>query len=68
MIPARYMGPVHALGLTLKEEGLRGLYRGYWAYLIATSIYLLIVPIAAEINLSRSGYSGNLRDDTDELY
>jgi len=50
MIPTRYLGPIHAIGLTLREEGIRGLYRGYVAYMIATSIYLLVVPIAAEIS------------------
>ena len=68
MIPTRYMGPIHALGLTWREEGMRGLYRGYWAYLIATSIYLLIVPIAAELSLSKSGFAGNIHDDSADLY
>lgn len=68
MIPTRYLGPIHALGLMYREEGFRGLYRGYTAYLIATSIYLLIVPLATEIGLGRSYYSGIYKDDTDDLY
>lgn len=52
------MGPVHATGLMLKEEGIRGLYRGYWAYLIATSIYLVIVPFATEVRFSKHAISG----------
>jgi len=68
MIPTRYMGPIHALGLTWREEGMRGLYRGYTAYIIGTCIYLLIVPIAAELSLSKSGLAGNIHDDTDDLY
>ena len=68
MIPTRYLGPIHAIGLTLREEGIRGLYRGYVAYMIATSIYLLVVPIAAEITFQRSALSGAVKDDTDELY
>lgn len=48
MIPIRYIGPIHALGLTFREEGVRGLYRGYFAYLIATSIYTACVPLLTE--------------------
>ena len=51
MIPTRYLGPIHATGLMLKEEGIRGLYRGYSAYMIATFMYLAIVPIAAELSM-----------------
>jgi hypothetical protein len=47
---------------------MRGLYRGYTAYIIGTFIYLLIVPIAAELSLSKSGLAGNLHDDTDDIY
>lgn len=68
MIPSRYIGPIHALGLMWREEGMRGLYRGYSAYIIATSIYLLIVPIAAELSMSKSALAGNVHDETDELY
>jgi hypothetical protein len=68
MIPTRYLGPIHALGLTFREEGVRGLYRGYTAYLLATAIYLLVVPIACEIGLGKSFYSGIWKDDTDDLY
>jgi len=50
MIPTRYMGPMHALGLTWREEGMRGLYRGYWAYMIATLIYMTVVPLIAELS------------------
>jgi len=31
----RYIGNVHALGLMWREEGIKGLYRGYFAYLLA---------------------------------
>lgn len=51
MIPTRYLGALHATGLMLREEGLRGLYRGYFAYLIATSIYIALVPLAAELSV-----------------
>ena len=68
MIPTRYLGPVHAFGLTLREEGLRGLYRGYTAYILATAIYLMIVPIVAEMNMYKTGVSGSKVDEFDELY
>ena len=45
----RYEGPVHCAGLMWREEGMRGLYRGYFAFLLATSIYWTVVPIVAEL-------------------
>jgi hypothetical protein len=67
MIPTRYLGPIHALGLTLREEGIRGLYRGYTAYILATAIYLLIVPVTAELTVSRTGIGGGKADETQDL-
>ena len=67
MIPTRYLGPIHALGLTLREEGIRGLYRGYTAYILATAIYLLIVPVTAELTVSRTGIGGGKTDETQDL-
>ena len=37
MLPLRYLGIVHCFGLMKREEGLRGLYRGYLAYLLAVT-------------------------------
>jgi hypothetical protein len=68
MIPTRYLGPVHAFGLCWREEGMKGLFRGYTAYLIATSIYLLVIPIASELKIGRTAYYGTMRDDNDDLY
>lgn len=68
MIPMRYMGPVHATGLMLREEGMRGLYRGFLAYLIATSLYLAVVPLAADIGFSKSAFSGNSHMESDDLF
>lgn len=68
MIPTRYLGPVHALSLCWREEGFKGLYRGYTAYILATSIYLLIIPLASELKILRSAYYGTIRDDNDDLY
>jgi hypothetical protein len=69
MIPLRYIGPIHAFGLMLREEGLRGLYRGYIAYLIATSIYTAFVPILTEMTVMNRTISGNYDDKgVAELY
>jgi hypothetical protein len=68
MIPTRYLGPVHALGLCWREEGMKGLFRGYTAYILATSIYLVIVPLVAELKIQRSAFYGTQRDDNDDLY
>ncbi len=35
MIPIRYAGPLHCFNLTLQEEGIRGIYRGFTAFAIA---------------------------------
>jgi len=48
MLPVRYSGIWHALKLIRQEEGLRGLYRGYCAFLPAhllTAFTLLSVNI-----------------------
>jgi hypothetical protein len=41
MLPLRYLGVLHTLGLTFREEGFKGLYRGYIAYVLAVSNTLL---------------------------
>ena len=41
MLPLRYLGVLHTLGLTYREEGLKGLYRGYIAYVLAVSKNML---------------------------
>jgi Mitochondrial carrier protein len=43
MLPLRYLGVLHTLGLTYREEGLKGLYRGYLAYLVAVSLIITII-------------------------
>jgi hypothetical protein len=62
MIPLRYIGFVHCLGLTYREEGVRGLMRGYFAYILATTIYLAIVPLFAELIMLKSSLYGNYND------
>ena len=65
MIPMRYIGPLHCLGLMFREEGMRGLYRGYTAYILASSIYVFMVPLIAELIASRQPFTG-VYDDTDD--
>jgi hypothetical protein len=67
MIPMRYLGPLHTLGLMWREEGMRGLYRGYTAYLLATSLYICIVPLMAEFSVKRSALTGNYDDSDDQF-
>jgi hypothetical protein len=62
MIPMRYLGPIHTLGLMFREEGMRGLYRGYTAYLLATSIYVVAVPLFAEFMAMSTPIGGNYED------
>jgi len=68
MIPTRYIGPLHGFGLTLREEGFRGLYRGYIAYAIATVIYTAVVPILTEITVLNRPISGTYENDVNTLY
>ena len=41
MIPLRYAGVWHALKLIFHEEGLKGLYRGFFAYLVVVILTFL---------------------------
>ena len=63
----RYEGAVHAAGLMWREEGFRGLYRGYVAFMMATAIYWAVVPLVAELAMTKQPVSGNYRDKTNEL-
>ncbi len=38
MIPKRYIGVIHGVGLMWREEGFKGLFRGYVAYMLAVSL------------------------------
>ena len=68
MLPTRYISPLHAVGLTYREEGIRGLYRGYCAFVIATSIFTLCVPVLTELTVMRFPVSGNYENNINELY
>lgn len=63
----RYEGAVHCAGLMFREEGLRGLYRGYIPFMLATAIYWAMVPLVAELGLQKQPISGNYKDETGEL-
>jgi hypothetical protein len=65
MIPTRYLGPIHTFGLMWREEGLRGFYRGYLAYLLATSLYVSLVPLFGEFSIKRMAIGGNYDDESD---
>ncbi|CDW86920.1 UNKNOWN [Stylonychia lemnae] len=65
MLPLRYIGNIHALGLMWREEGVKGLFRGYFAYLLATSIVITVVPIASELMMLKSPLYGNYEDNYD---
>ena len=68
MIPVRYYGPIHAFGLCLREEGVRGLYRGYFAYLIGMSIYCAFVPMLTDLSIMTMPICGGYKDEIGELY
>mmetsp|Transcript_17404 Transcript_17404/g.19829 ORF Transcript_17404/g.19829 Transcript_17404/m.19829 type:complete len:361 (+) Transcript_17404:33-1115(+) len=41
MLPLRYSGVSHALKLIIKEEGIKGIYRGYLCYALANLIMMV---------------------------
>lgn len=51
MLPLRYTGLLHCCGLMWREEGLKGIYRGYLAYLLAV-FNLLFLTIKLFIDIS----------------
>ena len=63
----RYEGGIHCAGLMWREEGLRGLYRGYFAFILATAIYTAVVPIMHEFQSAKQPIFGNYHDSSDEL-
>lgn len=54
---------------SFSEEGIRGLYKGFPPYLIATLITITLVPFLAEEMLKRSNlYGVSSNDKTEELH
>lgn len=49
MLHPRYNNYLQCLYTINKEEGLRGFYRGFPLYLIATCIVTLLVPMTVEL-------------------
>lgn len=48
LLPVRYLNLVHAIFLIRREEGFfRGLYKGFFSYMIAITLWTLIVPANA---------------------
>jgi len=69
MLHPRYDNYLSCLFHTFKEEGVKGLYRGFTPYMIATLITLTAVPVLAELMLTRShlyGVSSTMNND--DLY
>lgn len=61
MLHPRYSNYLHCLYTIRKEEGLRGFYRGFPLYLIATAIVTLFVPFGAELSMHQSALYGKDR-------
>ena len=69
MIPMRYAGPLHCFGLIFREEGIRGLFRGYVPYIAASMIVFGVLPFLAELSMLKDPIYGEIKSDkTTELY
>jgi len=72
LLHPRYSNYLHCFAQTHKEEGLKGLYRGFPPYLLATVIALTVIPVMAEELLQRSPLMRSKGKDTasenDALY
>ena len=66
MLHARYENYLHCLYHINKEEGLRGFYRGFPLYLLATGVVTLLVPMAAEMAMHNTELYGHSRDRENE--
>jgi hypothetical protein len=69
MLHPRYNNYLSCLYHSFSEEGIRGLYKGFPPYLIATLITITLVPFLAEEMLKRSNlYGVSSNDKTEELH
>lgn len=62
MIPHRYMNATHALGLIRREEGFKGLYRGFSAHIVAQAVIISAIPFLAELSMMQSPLMGYIKD------
>jgi hypothetical protein len=54
LLPLRYMNLMHAFFLIIREEGIfRGLYKGFFSYLIGLCLWAIIVPSNTLINYNQ---------------
>ena len=63
MLHPRYNNYLSCLYHSFHEEGIRGLYKGFPPYLIATLLTITIVPFLAEEMLKRSNLYGVSQND-----
>ena len=70
MLHPRYHNYFSCLYHSFTEEGIKGLYKGFPPYMLATIITISCVPFLAEEMLKRSHLYGvnNARDKNEELY
>lgn len=69
MLHPRYNNYLHCLYTINKEEGLRGLYRGFPLYLLATAVVTLLIPVAAETAMQRTElYGYDRRRENESLH
>lgn len=68
MIPRRYKNVRHCFGLTYREEGFRGLYRGFAAYAIAITIYTTLVPYMTFMATRKNPMLGFVEDVDNEEF
>jgi hypothetical protein len=64
LLPHRYLNLLHALALIRSEEGImKGLYKGYWSYMIGLFIWVQFVP-----GLSYSAYKYHESKEQEEIF
>jgi hypothetical protein len=69
MLHPRYHNYWSCLYHTHREEGFKGLYRGFPPHLLATALCAAIIPYLAEVMLSRSQFYGVTKHSkNDELH
>ena len=49
MIPLRYGGVWHCFKLILNEEGIKGIYRGFFAYILAVNLLFFNIKLILNI-------------------